>query len=445
MTILREGHNCWGKFHADRAAFLIDSASYFEALVDVVRQARKTLYIAAWDIDSRVSLLRDAADTPSPLRLGVFLNSVVKRTPALRAYALAWDFPMLYIREREWLPLLNVGWKTHRRIHFHMDDQHPLGASQHQKIVVVDDKVAFCGGVDLTKNRWDTPQHLLGDPRRRDPDGKRYGPYHDVQMVVEGEVAAALGNVFRDRWKWATGEDLQPVDTPETVWPSDFEPCMTDTRIGIVRTLPAFKDRREVRETERLYYDAIAAARESIYIENQYLTSMAVARALQESLRQDEGPEIVLVLPRKASGWLEQNTMDAIRAHILTRLAQADHGNRLRALYPVIAGGEKAVYIHAKTMTVDDRLVLVGSANLSNRSMGLDSECSLAMEPEGKSKDAQAVTAFRNTLLALATAWRWTPLSQWASLESLTALAGYLEGSSLLPFGAIGILFWQSL
>jgi hypothetical protein len=295
--------------------------------------------------------------------------------------------------------------------------------------------------------------------------------------------------------------------------------------------LPAFKGRREVRETENLYRAAIAAAKEYIYIENQYLTSVAVARALQKSLQQEKGPEIVLVLPCESSGWLEQSTMDAIRARILTQLDRADRHNRLRVLYPALAAGEKPVYVHAKTMVVDDRLLLVGSANLSNRSMGLDSECSLAIEPEG---EPEAVAAFRNTqlaehlgtsaadidrtivdtksliraiesvsgndrslrklayrepsvdvtrlvpaddwldpekpvefdrifdqfvheegsqsgefhlwkisavllvLLALAATWRWTPLSQWVGLETLTTLAGDLKDSPVLPFAVLG-------
>ena len=383
MAILKEGQNCWRKASAGRVAYLIDGAAYFEALVAAVKQAKKSLYIAAWDIDSRTELLRRASDENTSACLGDFLNATVKQTPDLQAYILAWDFPMLYIREREWLPIINLDWKTHRRIHFQLDDQHPLGASQHQKIVVIDDAVAFCGGIDLTSNRWDTPKHRLNDPRRKNPDGKLYPPFHDIQMIVDGEAAAALGALFRDRWKWATGKELQPVDTRSNAWPSDLEPWLTDSRMGIVRTLPAFKGRREVRETEKLYCDAIAAAKESIYIENQYLTSVAVAHALQKSLQQEKGPEIVLVLPRESSGWLEQSTMDAIRAHILTRLDRADRNNRLRVLYPALADGETSVYVHAKTMVVDDRLVLVGSANLSNRSMGLDSECSLAMEPEG--------------------------------------------------------------
>ncbi|MEJ2165293.1 MAG: VTT domain-containing protein [Desulfobacterales bacterium] len=533
MSILNEGQNCWRKARAARAAFLIDGAAYFEALWEAVKKAQQSLYIAAWDVDSRTELQRRTPDENPACRLGDFLNAVVKQAPELHVYILAWDFPMLYVREREPLPVINLAWKSHRRIHFELDSQHPIGGSQHQKIVVIDDATAFCGGIDLTKNRWDTPQHRLNDPRRKDPDGKLYPPFHDIQMIVEGEAASALGVLFRDRWKFATGKDLPPVDSHNSAWPSLLEPDVTETRIGIVRTLPAFKDRQEVRETENLYCDAIAAAQESIYIENQYLTSVAVARALQQSLQQEKGPEIAIVLPRESSGWLEQSTMDAVRARILSRLEAADHSNRLRILYPALAGGENCIYVHSKCLVVDDRLVLVGSANLSNRSMGLDSECSLVLEAEGHSKAAQAVAAFRSALLAehlgtssaeirqaagsrslirtiesasganrslrrlehrkpsvdgtklvpdedwldpekpveldrifdqfvhdevgpsaklnmlkmavvllvllaLAAAWRWTPLSQWVSLETLAGAADYFKGSPLLPFGVLG-------
>ena len=186
---------------------------------------------------------------------------------------------------------------------------------------------------------------------------------------------------------------------------------MTDCRIGIVRTLPAFKGRQEVCETEKLYCDAIAAAKEFIYIENQYLSSVAVARALQKKLQQEKGPEIVLVLPRESSGWLEQSTMDAIRAHILTRLDRADRNNRLRVLYPALADGKKSVYVHAKIMEEDSQS---GEFHLLK------------------------ISAAMLVLLALAAAWRWTPLSQWVTLETLTKLAENLRGSPLLPFGVLG-------
>lgn len=401
MAILKEKYNCWRVSHADRVAFLIDGAAYFEALADAVEQAQRTVLIAAWDIDSRIHLLRRNDSANNQKDLGESLNAKTERTPGLHVYILNWDFPMLYVREREWQPIFNLGWKTHRRIHYHLDDEHPIGASQHQKFVVVDDRVAFCGGLDLSNSRWDTPEHLFDDPRRKNPDGKLYSPFHDIQMAIEGEAAATLGQLFRNRWEQATGNriDLNRGESVST-WPKNLPPDLSDIEVAISRTLPAYKGREEVREVEQLYLDGIGAAEKSIYIENQYLTSAKVAQALGNSLSQEEGPEICMILPRESSGWLEQSTMDALRARILRSLFKADRHHRLRICYPALDDGETPLYVHSKLMIVDDQLALIGSANLSNRSMGLDSECNLAVEAGDDSEAAEAIAALRNRLLA---------------------------------------------
>jgi phospholipase D1/2 len=401
VKILKEGHNCWRLSHADKVAFLIDGADYFETLAETIERAQKTIFIAAWDIDSRLQLLRrDDAETQPPC-LGDFLNARAKQTRELQVYILTWDYPMLYIREREWLPIFNLGWKTHRRIHSHLDDEHPIGASQHQKMVVIDNRVAFCGGLDLSNSRWDTPEHKSDDPRRKDPNGKPYGPVHDFQVMVSGDSAAALGELFNDRWKWATDIPLEDKDCQSTdAWPQNLTPDIKDVNVAIARTLPAYKDRREIREVEKLYLDGIGAAEKSIYIENQYLTSDKIAKAIADTLSQKQGPEIIMVLPRESSGWLEQSTMDSLRARILKGLFEADRHGRLRVFYPALGDGETSVYMHSKLMIVDDRLAIMGSANLSNRSMGLDSECCLAIETEGDTGLAEAITALRNRLLA---------------------------------------------
>ena len=397
-SILKEGRNCWRNAQADRIALLVDGAAYFEALADAIEQAQKTIYIAGWDFDSRISLSRRSGNSVS---LGELLNQKVSQTPNLRAFVLVWDWAMIYITERQWLPVLTLPWKRHPRISFQMDAKHPIGASQHQKVVVIDDAVAFCGGIDLTKNRWDTPEHQPQNPHRKTPEGDGYGPFHDAQMVVDGDAAASLGDLFRDRWQWATGKML-PAQGPSRhpPWPQSVEPDLTDASVGISRTLPAYKDRAEVREIKRLYQDGIAAAEKLIYIENQYLTAGNIAGLLIERLRQENGPEIVVVLPRNSNGWLEQSTMDAIRNKIVTRLQGADRHDRLAVVYPTNDGHSVPIYVHAKILIVDHRLMTVGSANLSNRSMGLDSECNLVVVSDGGGRIADAIDRMHRRLLA---------------------------------------------
>ena len=123
-------------------------------------------------------------------------------------HLLAWDFAVLYALEREPFPSLKLGWNTPSRIRFRLDNALPVGASHHQKIIVVDDAVAFSGGLDLTIRRWDTCQHDIDNPHRCDPAGQPYRPFHDVQMVVDGAAARALADIAHERWDARTGERI---------------------------------------------------------------------------------------------------------------------------------------------------------------------------------------------------------------------------------------------
>ena len=111
-------------------------------------------------------------------------------------------------------------WAMHERITFKLDGAHPPGAAHHHKIVVIDDAVAFCGGIDMTGDRWDTSEHRDDDPRRRRPFTRRaYGPWHDATTAVSGAAAKALGDHARERWKQASGEVLAPPPAGSDPWP----------------------------------------------------------------------------------------------------------------------------------------------------------------------------------------------------------------------------------
>ncbi len=324
------------------------------------------------------------------------------RRRELHVYVLNWDFAMLYALDREILPLYNFGWRTHGRLHFHLDDHHPPGASHHQKVVVIDDALAFVGGIDLTKGRWDTPEHAADEPRRRAPDGKPYAPFHDMQLMFDGAAAQALGELVRRRWQRATGRAPQ-ADSPaveSAPWPASVEADFTDVQVAIARTEPEYDGEPAVQEVRALYLDAIAAAEQSIYIENQYFTAPAIGEAIERRLAEPEGPEIVVVTRRKGGGWLEQNTMEVLRARLIRRLEPRDERGRLRVYCPEQEGlGEQCIDLHSKLMIVDDRLLRVGSANLNNRSMGVDTECDLAIEARTP-QHAQAIAKIRNRLVA---------------------------------------------
>ena len=398
----KPGRNCWCVEEASRASIIVDTADYFAAFAATCRAARKQILILGWDFDRRVRLFRDDQERGFPEQIGAFLVDLVKRNNNLNIYLLSWDFNMIYAAEREFLPALRLRMQAPRRFHFRLDDHHPRGASHHQKVVVVDDRVAFVGGVDLSRWRWDTSEHKPDDPRRIDPDGKNYPPFHDLMMVVEGPVAARLGELARERWKRSRGWHVKPVDDSDSSpWPETVKADLHSVPVAIARTQPKFDGGAEIREVEQLYLDGIASARRFIYIENQYFTSRSLAGALSKRLGEENGPEVVLVLAQKTGGWLEQLTMDVLRGRVVAKMQQADKYGRLRIYYPYQPGlGDNCISVHAKLMIVDDRLLRIGSSNTSNRSQGLDTECDLALEVKNP-EDSVAVfiRGFRRRLL----------------------------------------------
>ena len=160
--ILSIGRNCWRLEPASRAAFLVDAQAYFEAFSSAAERARHSIFIAAWDVHSRVRLRPDGSDQPVELR--AYLRELALRNPELEIRILAWDFAPIYAFEREMFPALRFG--SLDRLRFQLDSNHPFGACHHQKVVVIDDSVAFVGGLDLTINRWDSREHRPDDPHR---------------------------------------------------------------------------------------------------------------------------------------------------------------------------------------------------------------------------------------------------------------------------------------
>jgi phospholipase D1/2 len=369
---LTPGRNCWRK----GATPLIDAAAYYSLLRDALERAERQVYIVGWDVHARMRLTPQAKGPAAEESLRELLSDIARRRPALEIRILLWDFTLMYAAVRLPFPKAVLDWSTPPNVSLALDNRLPAGASHHQKLVVIDDRLAFIGGLDLTEGRWDTPAHASDDPRRTTARGDAYPPFHDVQLAVSGDIGSGLGELCRTRWTACVGEALGPARAPGDPWPPEVEPLWRDVEIGIARTVPAVDDDEPVQEILQLYVDSIRAASACLYIENQYLTADEICDALAARLREPEGPEIVIVTRAATRGWLEHNTMDVRRQRFLERLRQADVHRRLRVYAPRVPGLPAADYkLHSKVMIVDDSLVRIGSANLNNRSMGLDSEC----------------------------------------------------------------------
>ena len=140
---------------------LIDGAAYFAALEQALRQARRSVFIVGWDIRSEISLDPGGAATP----LNGSSTRLVRARRELTIRILVWDWTVLFTLDREFLPRRQF--QAAKRLRFEFDSHHPTGACQHEKLVVIDGGLAFCGGIDLSVGRWDLPEHRPDEPRRR--------------------------------------------------------------------------------------------------------------------------------------------------------------------------------------------------------------------------------------------------------------------------------------
>jgi phosphatidylserine/phosphatidylglycerophosphate/cardiolipin synthase-like enzyme len=315
--LLQPGRTCWRVAPTPRAALLIDGAAYFAALADAMRRARHSIIILGWDIRSDIRL----EDDGPPFR--AFLEQLLRARRELRVRMLIWDWLLLYSLDRQPLPQWRFARWWSRRLRLHLDSRHPPTGCHHEKLVVIDGALAFVGGIDLTGRRRDTPDHPIDEPRRSAGE-RACPPFHDAMLMVGGEVAAAIDELARERWRQATGRKLPaPGPADPELWPAAVEPWFEDVPIGIARTRPAIGPEPAVREIEALYAALIEGAERHLYIENQYLTALPMAERIAARLAEPDGPEALFLVPDHPEGLLEAAVMDQGRERFIARLKRA--------------------------------------------------------------------------------------------------------------------------
>lgn len=397
-SIIRPGQNAWRMATADRLNVLVDGQAYFQALESTLEQACREIWIVGWDFNPDIPMRPEALQSPT---LGAFLLRLVEERPELTIRVLVWAMGPIYsgkslkmFRKRRW--------SSHPRIVLAFDSRHPIRGSHHQKLVVVDDKVAFVGGIDLTAKRWDTSDHHVEDARRTLPSGERYEPVHDMQVAMEGEAARLAGDIARRRWFFATDESVATSDGPADTRLGGAVSDMTGVKVAFARTEPAIRGRGAVTEAMDLTVSALRAARRHIYIESQYFASKRICDVLCERLAEPDGPEVVVISTLSSHGTIERLVLGANRDRLIRRLTQCDRHGRVRAFYPVVPkpdGSEQEIIIHSKLVIVDDAFLRIGSSNLNQRSEGLDTELDIAVEADTEA-ERRAILALRDRLLA---------------------------------------------
>lgn len=398
-TLLKPGDTCWRIEDSRRAAFLVDNEAYYTALLSALQTAESSIHILGWAFDPRTRLAPDGTEGPEDSdEMGRILLDLCRARPDLEVRILVWRSPFGVLGHQDIRGHRAKRWFAGTRVAFREAHDVPFGACHHQKVVVIDDRLAFCGGGDIVTNRWDSPSHRHVEPRRILPDQAHHPARHEVTLLVDGPAAAALGTLFRERWTGATGTILgETLPVSAEPWPRGAPSQLSDARVGIARTMPAWRGQPPVDEIRRLTLACIAAARETIYFENQYFTCRSVADALAARLGERDGPEVVLLVSGRAPSWFDQLTMDSARNPLIRRLRAADAFGRFRALSPRTSAGA-LIIVHSKVAVFDDQVLRIGSANLNNRSEGFDTECDLVIEGD-TANSRRAIAEFRNYLL----------------------------------------------
>jgi phosphatidylserine/phosphatidylglycerophosphate/cardiolipin synthase-like enzyme len=257
----------------------------------------------------------------------------------------------------------------------------------HQKSYVVDGEVAYVGGINLSAEALSTPDHSND-------------AFHDLFAEIHGPAVVDVAANFVQRWNQASetrtrGHAFPSLeaadDLPDSVVapPPDCGP----TPVQVVRTI-----RRGLYEgrfgwnggghdlsageasIQQAVHRWIAAAERSIYLENQFLMDVATIDLLAQAA--GRGVEVLAVVPLEPDPNLllyPKDEMEQTQA-ALSRLADTPSFG----LFGLTAEGasEQPIYVHSKLMIVDDRVLMVGSANFWPPSFTRDSELNLCVWDE---------------------------------------------------------------
>jgi phosphatidylserine/phosphatidylglycerophosphate/cardiolipin synthase-like enzyme len=358
----------------NRLEVLIDGEAALDRMVEELSQATTSVYLSGWFLSPDFVMRNGTAPVVARNLLAELAARVDLRVLLWAGAPLPVFRPSRRLVRRGRDELRRAGIRCELDAH-----ERPLHC-HHEKTIVIDGRCAFVGGIDLTAmagDRRDSPRH-----RSRADVG-----WHDVAAFVEGPAAADVAAHFALRWHGVTGERLQPPPQP---------PPAGASTVQLVRTVPEDtypgcpRGDFGILET---YARAIRSARELVYLESQYLWSPEIVRLLADKLRRPPSDRfrVLVVLPGHPYGGA-----DDTRGALAELVAADGGGGRVLACSLYAPAGRVAdlIYVHAKVGIVDDRVLIVGSANLNDHSLFNDTEAALVTD------DAELAAGTRRRLWA---------------------------------------------
>jgi phosphatidylserine/phosphatidylglycerophosphate/cardiolipin synthase-like enzyme len=427
---------------------MVDGEENFRLKYQKMTEAKSSIYIANYDLDLNLQLIRRDT-TPSSLRIHSLIASPCRskslensvdgatddRDYTLQNLLIQKAMQKVDIKILVWEPrgiVRNLpnsrkrGLEERRKkiegileiakrygiedyLTIRLDSKAPtLTSGFHEKIMIIDNQIAFCGGQDLSLGKWDTSAHDF-DNQLRDLGGE---PWHDIHAMVEGPIVWDLIYHFNQRWVYSIWKDIRQVKKivkPASVGSYLFSSFAStalsftgkgDTEITALRTWKQLSENGHGLDYDSngiqgsgsvcAWYDTMFnKAKESIYIEDQFLfQDKAITKILVNRLKEQKDLKIITVgpmepnLPGFVFGTISKESINHINSN-LAALRKAGQ-DRVRT-YSLISqhntskDRRKQIYIHSKLMIVDDKWVTIGSANTDKDGLEYSTEFDLGI------------------------------------------------------------------
>ena len=252
--------------------------------------------------------------------------------------------------------------------------------THHQKLAVFDAETLYIGGLDVNDRRYDTPRH-----NRRGVD-----TWHDVQVVVSGEVATEARQHLLDMDDVFSGKNARHTNA-----------LLRTMSAKRKFSLPFMSPVPAISEISDAHLEAIKKAEQFIYFETQFFRDEIIARALALRAAQQPGLSLVMMLPAAPEdiAFTDDWGPDAAYGeHMQVKcidLITSGFGERVFIGSPAQPRpssskgrdahfGAPLIYLHAKVSIFDDSLGIVSSANLNGRSMNWDTEAGVATQSKAE-------------------------------------------------------------
>jgi phosphatidylserine/phosphatidylglycerophosphate/cardiolipin synthase-like enzyme len=363
-------HGTFPAREGNRLDVLVDGSEALPAIAAEVARAESYVHLTGWFFSPELHMSRD--DEPMIVR-----NLLAELAERIDVRVLSWKgapLPVFKPSQKDVREMLDA-LARHTKIDAHADGCTGFTHSHHEKTIVIDGRIAFVGGIDLTLDGgdpWDTPTHVA-----RGGIG-----WHDAAVRLEGPAVVDVAQHFRLRWHGATRETLPRPTVPEPAG---------EVEAQVVRTLPAGTYRAVPRGDYSIlesYSAALRSAERFIYLENQFLWSPEIVAILADKLRSPPSDDfrLLVLLPARAN-----DGADISRGQVAALIHAADETTRFLActIYARAGNLRDPVYVHSKIGIVDDRWLTVGSANLNAHSLFNDTEMNVVTLDAGVARAAR--------------------------------------------------------